>query len=108
MPCLEFRRVLFRSEEHTSELQSHSHLVCRLLLETKLVGWAAPDMVTPGITLGALLLGAVGRAAADMVTSALTLGALLLLGLVFVCLFFGGPGAHAPALPLPLLLLFAL
>src|SRR4051795_10600237 len=35
MPCLEFRRVLFRSEEHTSELQSHSHLVCRLLLENK-------------------------------------------------------------------------
>src|SRR3954449_6908104 len=30
---LEFRRV--RSEEHTSELQSHSHLVCRLLLEKK-------------------------------------------------------------------------
>src|SRR5438034_7763754 len=24
-----------RSEEHTSELQSHSELVCRLLLETK-------------------------------------------------------------------------
>src|SRR4051795_5276559 len=23
----------YRSEEHTSELQSHSHLVCRLLLE---------------------------------------------------------------------------
>src|SRR3954449_4813721 len=33
MPSLEFRRV--RSEEHTSELQSHSHLVCRLLLEKK-------------------------------------------------------------------------
>src|SRR4051795_13484514 len=32
MPSLEFRRV-YRSEEHTSELQSHSHLVCRLLLE---------------------------------------------------------------------------
>src|SRR5260221_4295567 len=28
-----FRRV--RSEEHTSELQSHSDLVCRLLLEKK-------------------------------------------------------------------------
>src|SRR2546430_10475786 len=26
---------LFRSEEHTSELQSQSNLVCRLLLETK-------------------------------------------------------------------------
>src|SRR3954466_62219 len=32
MPFLEFRRVL-RSEEHTSELQSHDNLVCRLLLE---------------------------------------------------------------------------
>src|SRR3954449_13492669 len=27
--------LLIRSEEHTSELQSHSHLVCRLLLEKK-------------------------------------------------------------------------
>src|SRR5260221_9818565 len=27
--------VLHRSEEHTSELQSHSDLVCRLLLEKK-------------------------------------------------------------------------
>src|SRR5260221_5311036 len=27
--------ILYRSEEHTSELQSHSDLVCRLLLETK-------------------------------------------------------------------------
>src|SRR5438132_14421586 len=29
------RFVLPRSEEHTSELQSHSDLVCRLLLEKK-------------------------------------------------------------------------
>src|SRR2546429_7084858 len=28
-------RVLTRSEEHTSELQSRLHLVCRLLLEKK-------------------------------------------------------------------------
>src|SRR2546430_3442696 len=28
-------RHLFRSEEHTSELQSQSNLVCRLLLEKK-------------------------------------------------------------------------
>src|SRR5947207_9422630 len=27
--------VIYRSEEHTSELQSHSDLVCRLLLEKK-------------------------------------------------------------------------
>src|SRR2546422_4665573 len=29
-----------RSEEHTSELQSRLHLVCRLLLEKKKTGWA--------------------------------------------------------------------
>src|SRR2546430_8585330 len=29
------RRLLRRSEEHTSELQSQSNLVCRLLLEKK-------------------------------------------------------------------------
>src|SRR5260221_8660260 len=27
--------IMYRSEEHTSELQSHSDLVCRLLLEKK-------------------------------------------------------------------------
>src|SRR3954449_5139151 len=34
MPSSALKNVL-RSEEHTSELQSHSHLVCRLLLEKK-------------------------------------------------------------------------
>src|SRR5438034_2964717 len=29
------KHARFRSEEHTSELQSHSDLVCRLLLEKK-------------------------------------------------------------------------
>src|SRR5437660_8003485 len=29
------RKQTFRSEEHTSELQSRGHLVCRLLLEKK-------------------------------------------------------------------------
>src|SRR5437588_7310823 len=31
----EFETLEHRSEEHTSELQSHSDLVCRLLLEKK-------------------------------------------------------------------------
>src|SRR2546422_5336616 len=37
MPLVERagRRVASRSEEHTSELQSRLHLVCRLLLEKK-------------------------------------------------------------------------
>src|SRR5690625_6339617 len=30
-----FVRIVYRSEEHTSELQSGGHLVCRLLLEKK-------------------------------------------------------------------------
>src|SRR5690625_6344574 len=37
MKCLSRSRhvILLRSEEHTSELQSRGHLVCRLLLEKK-------------------------------------------------------------------------
>src|SRR5438034_7591135 len=34
-PTERTRRLPRRSEEHTSELQSHSDLVCRLLLEKK-------------------------------------------------------------------------
>src|SRR5437870_13713148 len=34
-PCLQLRSRQTRSEEHTSELQSRGHLVCRLLLEKK-------------------------------------------------------------------------
>src|SRR4051795_11810637 len=42
-----------RSEEHTSELQSHSHLVCRLLLEkTANQGWRIMMLIG---TLPALL-----------------------------------------------------
>src|SRR5207253_9778373 len=33
--CVTWRIELTRSEEHTSELQSRGHLVCRLLLEKK-------------------------------------------------------------------------
>src|SRR5690242_20806938 len=36
-------RVPVRSEEHTSELQSHVNLVCRLLLEKKNAAAAADD-----------------------------------------------------------------
>src|SRR5438132_5526492 len=39
---------LARSEEHTSELQSHSDLVCRLLLEKKNIG-ATPILPSPTI-----------------------------------------------------------
>src|SRR5258708_26942837 len=34
-PCVLIEAALARSEEHTSELQSPDHLVCRLLLEKK-------------------------------------------------------------------------
>src|SRR3989442_11951828 len=35
MPTISRTRLQGRSEEHTSELQSRPHLVCRLLLEKK-------------------------------------------------------------------------
>src|SRR5256886_11502306 len=37
-----------RSEEHTSELQSQSNLVCRLLLEKKNVAWQPVTFVVSG------------------------------------------------------------
>src|SRR4051795_7604661 len=36
MPSSACKKCALRSEEHTSDLQSHSHLVCRLLLEQKI------------------------------------------------------------------------
>src|SRR2546430_10316324 len=41
-----------RSEEHTSELQSQSNLVCRLLLEKKKIHWftGIPSLETPPIS----------------------------------------------------------
>src|SRR2546430_8477608 len=43
-----------RSEEHTSELQSQSNLVCRLLLEKKNIRFSAPTV--QGNTLTPVLL----------------------------------------------------
>src|SRR2546430_6715831 len=40
---LEMPRRAARSEEHTSELQSQSNLVCRLLLEKKKMTLSIPD-----------------------------------------------------------------
>src|SRR5438445_9284251 len=40
-------RVVARSEEHTSELQSRQYLVCRLLLEKKKANTAASSSTTP-------------------------------------------------------------
>src|SRR2546422_4284925 len=37
--------VAFRSEEHTSELQSRLHLVCRLLLEKKKTNKPSPTIL---------------------------------------------------------------
>src|SRR5436190_7799419 len=53
------RPIAHRSEEHTSELQSHSDLVCRLLLEKKnLAMLDVPghrDNVRPGVEIRAVL-----------------------------------------------------
>src|SRR5258708_14964538 len=41
--------IIFRSEEHTSELQSPDHLVCRLLLEKKKQTYATIPTTEPTI-----------------------------------------------------------
>src|SRR5260370_10376250 len=41
---IDFGRSACRSEEHTSELQSHLNLVCRLLLEKKKQGRTAQEL----------------------------------------------------------------
>src|SRR5258707_5698698 len=40
-------RLLLRSEEHTSELQSRQYLVCRLLLEKKKIPTTLSDAPSP-------------------------------------------------------------
>src|SRR5437899_5534557 len=47
----------FRSEEHTSELQSLRHLVCRLLLEKKKTPTSERPGLRPSITLCSVPLG---------------------------------------------------
>src|SRR5436190_15844692 len=44
-----------RSEEHTSELQSHSDLVCRLLLEKKKPNAVDPYVIYQAISIETLL-----------------------------------------------------
>src|SRR5258705_7853881 len=52
-----------RSEEHTSELQSLRHLVCRLLLEKKMIGEAAALLVEAVLDVAD---GVVDRALGDV------------------------------------------
>src|SRR2546430_3123880 len=44
--------ALARSEEHTSELQSQSNLVCRLLLETKTTAAMSKAVIAPVTFVG--------------------------------------------------------
>src|SRR2546430_7468344 len=48
--CRADRRAAVRSEEHTSELQSQSNLVCRLLLEKKKTTTYTPNITPPPIS----------------------------------------------------------
>src|SRR5690348_18219414 len=45
------RKSVYRSEEHTSELQSPVHLVCRLLLEKKKINKSIAVLTIPKIDL---------------------------------------------------------
>src|SRR3954466_9068945 len=72
--CLKKKNVL-RSEEHTSELQSHDNLVCRLLLEEN-----TGDTARPG--------GAVGDGGQNRQQGCARQCAVAAHGLVLDCFFF--------------------
>src|SRR3989442_12063950 len=58
--CAKQCGLLVRSEEHTSELQSRPHLVCRLLLEKKKISAVEPHLFNfkhPKRTAGPVLWG---------------------------------------------------
>src|SRR5260221_1656744 len=55
LPEQQWPAGLLRSEEHTSELQSHSDLVCRLLLEKNTRPALGPDRLPPQAVPGRLL-----------------------------------------------------
>src|SRR5207253_9989717 len=48
--------MLLRSEEHTSELQSRGHLVCRLLLEKKNINYRHVQVTTDTIMMSFSLI----------------------------------------------------
>src|SRR5258708_27583777 len=52
---VEERRRVVRSEEHTSELQSPDHLVCRLLLETKTSCTSPTNMTVLAVLCSAVI-----------------------------------------------------
>src|SRR5215510_16075618 len=59
-----------RSEEHTSELQSRGHLVCRLLLEKKKTGGVQPASPIPKATRQASRIQNAPIVSSPIVTSA--------------------------------------
>src|SRR3954462_1065037 len=69
MPSSGFQTCALRSEEHTSELQSHDNLVCRLLLEKNL----SMDRIARLFPLAFPLAAAViGSGFADVLTELIT------------------------------------
>src|SRR4051795_10046656 len=94
-----------RSEEHTSELQSHSHLVCRLLLE-KNKNESRPD-ITAAIAQDAAPSGPYVQPRGDPGGPPTRRGAALFPGLPFHSPFFffkhrGNPKIYSFSPPLPL------
>src|SRR2546430_13626092 len=58
----------WRSEEHTSELQSQSNLVCRLLLEKKKLELLAPDGSQRSVMGDIILIAICSRSRTEQVS----------------------------------------
>src|SRR3954465_5570258 len=92
MPSSGVKTSALRSEEHTSELQPHDNLVCRLLLEKKT--WPPPSPLRPSLFLPRAVrssLGVCRGAVRAGVWGGGVLGAPLGLALVVVVFFLVMP-----------------
>src|ERR1035438_3647137 len=76
----DLRVLRLRSEEHTSELQSLRHLVCRLLLEKKINAIESALAASRPWSLGAVAVGNAGAAAGMSATLGAPSAAILIAG----------------------------
>src|SRR3954462_13559965 len=97
MPCA----LPIRSEEHTSELQSHDNLVCRLLLEQKRKA-TRPPSILPTCQCGSVTSHASKTRTASRQTIALRPStSCTICSLLTFCFCFNDAGApDIPPLPL--------
>src|SRR4029079_14067218 len=100
MPASTVPEIRWRSEEHTSELQSLAYLVCRLLLEKKKKKIIQHDVYNTHTTLKRSIADSTLRQSAHSDVTLYVLSPTVLCFLFYVFFFLKGP-APPQTSPLP-------